>query len=309
MKLFLNRKPLRDTPWGGGNLFVQALCDYLPNHDIQVTHELAPDIDVIFLQDPRPDQHVRFGIHEAMTYRSVINPNVKIIHRINECDARKGTKGIDDMLHMCSGQTDRTVFVSEWMQDYFVTQKTHKWQSKNVHVVYNGVNKEHFKEREKLDNGKINIVAHHWSDNRMKGANLYEYLDTFVGANPEFTFTYIGRHACDFKNATVIEPLHGHALGTELSRYSVYLTGTSWDPGPNHVLESVACSIPTYALSQGGGANVFVDENHVIKRTNDFSEVEKILLSKKFTKNRLVVDTWEECVGKYAKIIKSMCNV
>ena len=73
----------------------------------------------------------------------------KIILRVNECDARKGTHNVDNLWIECSKYVDKTVFVSNWIKDYFFKKG---WHCKDSAVIYNGVNIEHFKEREKIEN-------------------------------------------------------------------------------------------------------------------------------------------------------------
>ena len=41
-----------DGPWGGGNLFVKSLKDYLENKKVSVVHNLnVKDIDIFYLQN------------------------------------------------------------------------------------------------------------------------------------------------------------------------------------------------------------------------------------------------------------------
>ena len=293
-KLFLNRRPI-DGPWGGGNLLVRSLCKFLPTHDLSVVHELTSDVDVIFMQDPRPG-NTGISINEIIQFKS-FKPSVRIIHRVNECDARKETSGVDDMLRECSHHTDTTVFVSEWMSDYHTTRG---WHTADTHVIYNGVDRSHFYARPKIDNGKVNIVTHHWSSNRMKGFDVYEAIDEFVGHNTDYTFTYIGRENGTFNNTTVVAPLFGEDLGAELGRYDIYVTGSRFDPGPNHVLESVACNIPTYAIASGGGACELVGSDHVFK---DIEELLGILEGRCYKQNTNTVQGWRECIDSYAQVI------
>ncbi len=298
MKILVNREPLRNRSWGGGNLFVIALCDMLSDRGYNVTHSLSENIDAIFMHDPRYSD-LKISINEIVSYRN-FKPEVKVIHRVNECDARKSTEGVDSLLSESSRYTDVTVFVSEWMKQYHISKG---WNCNNIHVIHNGVDTSHFSERDKIKNGKINIVAHHWSNNRLKGFDVYEKIDKFVGENSDFTFTYIGRHNNTFKNTNLIDPIHGESLGRELSKYDVYVSASLFDPGPNHILESLACKIPTYVISKGGGAVEFAGESHAYET---FEDLVGILLSKKYSNNKYSPQTWEQCISKYIDIISGM---
>jgi glycosyltransferase involved in cell wall biosynthesis len=294
--ILLNRRPV-EGPWGGGNLLVKAICDGFKLKGMNVVHDFDPSIETIFMQDPRPG-NTGISINEIIQWKSK-NPHVKVIHRVNECDARKGTKGLDSFLRECSKHTDFTVFVSNWMRDYHISKG---WNCSSTGVIYNGVNTDHFKRREKLDNGKINIVTHHWSSNRMKGFDVYEAIDEFV-KDTDFTFTYIGRELGTFKNTKIIPPLFGEELGKELSRYDLYVSGSLWDPGPNHILESIACQIPTYVTSDGGGAVEFAGKDHVFE---DLDQLFRIIRSRSYVNNSLSINSWRKCTDQYLDLVRSL---
>ena len=298
MKVLVNRKPV-DGPWGGGNLLITALCNILVNNGHRVVHQFEEEIDVIFMQDPRYSD-LGISINEIVNYKTH-NPTTKIVHRVNECDARKNTADVDDLLRLCSQYTDHTIFVSEWMRQYHVRQN---WQCYDTSVIYNGVDKKHFYAVPSNANSeKVNIVTHHWSNNRMKGFDVYEALDQFVHENSNFTFTYIGRELGTFKNTKIIPPIHGADLGKELSKYDVYVSGSLFDPGPNHILESIACGIPTYVIKDGGGAVEFAGLDHVYKTIDGLIE---ILKSKDYHKNNFQVQSWESCIEKYVNLFSSL---
>ena len=276
---------------------MHAFCDNLASSGHSVVHRLEEDIDVIFMQDPRYSE-LGISINEIVGYKNY-KPDTRIVHRVNECDARKNTHGMDDMLRSCSQHTDHTVFVSEWIRKYHLERG---WKCANTSVVYNGVDRSHFSKRvQGIENGKVNIVTHHWANNRMKGFDVYEALDVFVGENHGFTFTYIGRDLGTFQNTLVIPPLHGAQLGEELSKYDVYVSGSLFDPGPNHILEALACEIPTYVIKDGGGAVEFAGEDHTYELAAELIEV---LFSKNFVRNQFVPSGWNDCVMKYRECLE-----
>lgn len=301
MKLFINRTVV-NGPWGGGNAFVKAMFELAPKLGVYVGSHLNQRYDAVLLMDPRPDETTGIGIEEVRRYK-LFQPKTKIIQRVNECDARKQTTGVDQMLAAAGASNDCTIFVSDWMRDY---HQRRQWPCQKTAVIYNGVDRQVFRQREKLNNGKVNIVTSHWSDNIYKGHDVHQWLDEFVGKHSnDFSYTFIGRHQNQFKNTKHIEPLFGQALGDELGKYDVSVTGTRADPGPNHCLESMSCGIPTYAHFEGGGAVEFVDENHVYKTPED---LETILLSKTFTQNSLSLMDWEACVKLYIQKIQEVVN-
>jgi hypothetical protein len=302
MKVFLNRETV-NGPYGGGNMFVKSFLELAPRFDVQVGTRLNQKYDAILLIDPRPDDVVGLGINDVLRYK-LFQPKVKIFQRVNECDARKQTQGVDQMLAECGKNVDFTFFVSQWMREY---HEKRNWPCVNSEVIYNGVDRNVFKPNKKFNNGKTNIVTSHWSDNIYKGYDVQKWLDEFVGKNSEkFTYTFIGRHQNDFKHTNHIQPLFGKKLGDELGKYDLSITGTRADPGPNHCLESIACEIPTYAHFQGGGAVEFVGESHVFSTVE---QLESLLLTNEFKPNSLLITDWETCIKTYIDKMKEICNV
>lgn len=299
MKLFINRTVV-NGPWGGGNAFVKAMFELAPKLGVYVGSHLNQRYDAVLLMDPRPDETTGIGIEEVRRYK-LFQPKTKIIQRVNECDARKQTTGVDQMLAAAGVSNDCTIFVSDWMRDY---HQRRQWPCKKTAVIYNGVDKSIFKPGEKLNNGKTNIMISHWSDNPFKGQDVYEWLDKFVGKNStDFSFTYIGRTQASLPNSTIIAPLFGMALGEEIRKYDVCINGTVCDPAPNSTIEAIASGVPTYAHTRGGGVLELVGNDHVFK---DEKELETILLSRNFKQNAWVPDNWETCILSYIEIIKQI---
>lgn len=296
MKIFMNRKPVTG-PWGGGNNFVKAADEYLRLAGHQVAYSLSDDVEVIIAVDPRYDELGVSG-REMINFRRD-HRNSRLIYRVNECDARKGdVEIIDPMIRQLIAEADHTVFVSYWLRDYHLN-KCHKW--KDVSVIYNGVGFE-FKKSTRVPDGVTRIVTHHWSDNKMKGHDVYQFIDNLVASRSDLSFTYIGRSHGSLPNSTVIKPLQGKELAEKLSENDVYISGSRFDPGPNHIFESLACGLPTYAHYEGGGAAELVGKDHVF----DLLELECLLLphQKNFKKNEVShVASWENCIEQYKRII------
>jgi len=207
---------------------------------------------------------------------------------------------MDDILQQCSQIVDHTVFVSEWMSNY---HQNIAWHCDSTSVIRNGVDLEIFKPREKINNGKINIVTHHWSNNAMKGFDIYNKLDKLVEDSDKFTFTYIGREMGSFKNTNVVAPLFGEDLGKELGRYDVYVSASRFDPGPNHILESLACKIPTYVFFYGGGCVEFAGNNMTY---NSFDQLKEILELGNFTENDTYPYDWNYCLEQFYNLFEEI---
>ena len=108
-------------PWGGGNLFAKNLIEYLTKNNFDVINDLYNEnIDVILMTDPLKNSiSTNYSFRDIKNYKKFINPNVKIIHRINECDERKGTKNVNKEILHCNSIADSTVFVSKWLKKIY----------------------------------------------------------------------------------------------------------------------------------------------------------------------------------------------
>ena len=82
----------------------------------------ASDIDVILFTDPRPKIYSSSTISykDIQQYKKYVNKNVYTVQRINECDERKGTTGINSLYLKSSDIADRVVFVSTWLKELYL---------------------------------------------------------------------------------------------------------------------------------------------------------------------------------------------
>lgn len=299
MKAYINRRTVLG-PWGGGNMWVKAIHEHMPHNGFKLV-EIQDKPDVIFIVGLSAEGD-KISALQAIEYKRRHDPNVKLILRVNENDLRKGTTGVDEAIKIISHQMDHVVFVSKWLKDYFQAENWNVASS----FIYNGVDKEVFSPRDKLQNGKINIVTHHWSDNYKKGFDVYESIDKWLLKNTDFSFTYIGRHRNTFQNTRIVDPLFGAALGEELSKYDVYVSASRHDPGPNHIIESLSCDIPTYVCKDGGGCVEFAGQDHTY---DNVDEILKILELRNYPKNtKWTPGNWKECVSQFANLAKDLLH-
>ena len=141
MKVSIGTK-IKEGPWGGGNLFAINLKNYLVDSGHKVVHDLVDDdIDIILITEPRKtSESSAFTDRDVKKYRDLVNNDVLIIHRINECDERKGTNYVNKYLIEANKVADETVYVSKWIQDLYMQQGINS--TKNV--IYAGADNEIF---------------------------------------------------------------------------------------------------------------------------------------------------------------------
>ena len=271
-------------PWGGGNSFAIQLKQYLENHNVHVTNTLEDaDIDIILLTEPRSStRSSAFSHHEVKKYIKKYK-NTIVVNRINECDERKNTKGLNKFLINVSKVSDYTVFISNWLQDLYIQQGFTK---KSYSVIRNGGNPEIFSYSKSLPNNKITkIITHHWGSDVMKGANIYKKLDELMGTSlykDKFEFIYVGNvpKKSNFKNTTIIEPKYGSELAAILKSCDLYITGSLNEPAGMHHIESSLCGLPILYI-ESGGIPEYCSEFGLAYNYNNLEEKVKEILIKR----------------------------
>jgi glycosyltransferase involved in cell wall biosynthesis len=299
IKIFLNRKPFYG-PYGGGIHFVNNFFKYAPQFGIEPTNDLNDNINGILVVDPRKDE-LGVGIREVDEIK-FFNKEIKVIHRVNECDKKNaGANNIDKLLRDTSNFSDLSIFVSKWVQELH----SEHWLCDNQTVIHNGCDAHPYK---KLTDNKLRIVIHHWSDNERKGLEIYKQIDKFVGENPNhFSFTYIGRLKEQLKNSIMIGPLSGEDLWKELSNHDIGVNASVFDPFPNTTLELIACGLPTYVDINGGGSVECAGIDHTF---SSWEELKNILwfthIGRIMELNKYKPISWEESIKKYCDSITNL---
>lgn len=250
MKVALGSQPY-DGPWGGGNRFVASLCEGLRSAGHEVVHRLdSPDIDVAMMTDPRVrSPNVTFGPGALFRHIMFRSPQTIVVHRINECDERKGEPFINAKLVRANYAADATAFVGAWLKELPVWRE--HLRSPNF-VVHNGADTAVFNADNYVPwDGKeaLRLVTHHWGYHPNKGFDIYRQLDEMLGDpvwSKRVAFTYVGNlpRGFAFNHARYVTPLDGAELAAELSRHHAYVTGSINEPGGNHQNEGALCGLP-----------------------------------------------------------------
>ena len=250
---------IKEGPWGGGNLFAINLTQYLEKKGHAVINHLDhEDIDLILLTEPRKTSESSAFTHmDIFKYQKLVNRNVLVVHRVNECDERKKTNFVNKYLIEANRVADSTVFVSTWLKNLFINQGL---KNDNLRVILSGANSELFN-RENTDvwtaEKPLKIVTHHWGANWNKGFAIYKKLDELLSKSEykeKLEFTYIGNLPPKFKfqNSSVVKPLSGRALANEVKNHHAYLTGSLNEPSGNHHIEGSLCGLPVLFKESGG---------------------------------------------------------
>ena len=252
--------PPRSGSWGGANQWAAQCTRYLRFYGFEVRFDLRQPVDAVILTHMGLTGKTAFGAAETARYRRD-HPGTPVIHRINDNDIRKGTKEMDRLMEETNQQCDHTVFISQWLRDHFVE----RWfdPARPHSIIYNGADPRTFHPIGSAGIPRpgepIRVVTHHWSDNPMKGFDVYEQFDAMIasGEAQGFAFTVIGRWpaSLSWQTARTLPPMSGVKLAEELRRHHFYLTGSRWEPGGMHHVEGAQCGLPLLYHADGGGIN------------------------------------------------------
>lgn len=240
---------VKDGPWGGGNQFARSLLDAVTAAGHDAVFDLADDdIDIALMVDPRRSHpSVTFRARHLLDYLSR-NPRCLVVHRINECDERKGTRTMNLRLKLANYVADHTVFIGSWLRDLDLWRRGDGGSS----VILNGADHRVFNAHGHHawdGSGPLRLVTHHWGANEMKGFDVYRLLDSLMG-QPEWQgrleFTYIGNlpQGFAFTHARAVAPLAGQALADALRSHHAYVTASINEPAGMHHIEGAMCGLP-----------------------------------------------------------------
>lgn len=261
MKIAFNRQ-VRRSPWGGGAHFATAFADFLTREGHQVTYKLESDVDWIVMLDPRHEEG-GFDVNQIADHKRR-NPNVKVLHRINDTGKTRGGFTLDELIVKANqAVADYTVFISAWVRDYYRDEAWKGNLEENLKdrykIITNGCDSTFFYSSNinTKPHTPIRLVTHHWSNNPSKGLDLYEAIDDFIEQGAPIEFTYVGRYPKTHfpKHTNIVEPLYGQALGDELRKHDVYVTAARWEACGSHHVEGAACGLPVIYHKDGGGVN------------------------------------------------------
>lgn len=249
---------LQKGAFGGGNQFGTLLSSALRAAGHRVSFTLEPsDLDLILMTDPRPYlTSVAFGPLDILRYLRYTNPQTLVVHRVNECDERKGTHGLNALLARVNHMADHTVYVGSWLPTLFARQ--HLAFTPGSSVILNGADPSVFRYTKHTWNQDhpLRLVTHHWSSHWMKGWDVYQALDHLLddpAMRALFSLDYIGnapRHL-QLKHITVHPPTSGRALATLLGTFDAYITASQFEPGANHPVEAALCGLPLLYRNSG----------------------------------------------------------
>ena len=264
-KIFVNFKPDLTKPYGGGNISVFYLINYLFNNasDFEVTYELEPNTLIYIVIDPFKDNAFKkYSLQDIVHYKETNGGNIVI--RVNDCDKTREISDIERSREHQIGKyfshIDYFVFNSEFIKNYYFEkfQEKELEMQDNYKVIINGCDQHIFKNSSpnKEITNKTKLVTHHWSSNMNKGYQLYYDLWKFSKTHSvDFEITFIGKNVPSmFTEVPIVGPYVTHELSQELNKHHIYISDSRYDSCPNHILEAISCGLPLLVSNYEGGA-------------------------------------------------------
>ena len=300
MKIFISYKT-KNEAWGGGNQFLKNLKVKL--FKMQQICDEPKDADIILFNS-------HHNLIETLFYK-IKYPKKKFVHRIDgPISSYRGEKEkkLDKLIHLFNSKiSNGTIFLSKWSKDenikkgYFVN---------NNQVIYNAPDNTIFKEKKySLDtqNRKIKIIASSWSENILKGFDIFKHLDENLDFN-KYQMTFVGNSKIEFKNIEMIKPVKSELLYSYIEDSDVFIFASKIESCSNLLLEAMATGIPVLVVDGTSNNEIFNSNGYIFKDKTDvinkleqlIDNYEKLNLEKKYY--------LEDTIKKYIDFFKDTIN-
>lgn len=232
-------------PYGGGNQFLIALRAELRARGIVIeSGTLSPTTRACLFNS------FNFDFDRL---RSSVRPGCRMVHRV---DGPIGSyRGSDD------GTDRRIEAINRELAHATVLQSRYSLEAhralgielREPRVITNAVDPRifHPPSVRRPPAAKLRLISTSWSDNPMKGAATYAWLDEHLDQR-RYEYTFVGRVRATFRNIRVVPPVASEELADRLRAHDVYVAASLNDPCSNALLEALACGLPAIYARSGG---------------------------------------------------------
>lgn len=322
-----NQKPNFIDAAGGGDNFSKNLIKFLEKNNQQVNFKLTKKTKLIFINNSKSfffkkdlkyflkKKRYYFNFEELSKFKKK-NPNIPILHRINDTDIARKTNFIDKNVLKINDLSDFTIFISNWIRKYFFLKKL---RPKKFSVIPNIANSSlfNFKSKTFWKKGKtFKVVTHHMSSNFQKGFGEYLKLDKLLFLNKEYKikFYVIGKVPAksNWKSAKIIKPLVDKEVANKLKTFDGYISGAKYEACANHVVEALQCGLPVVYFANSGSIKEMVGNKYGLKtdKKNILNSLNRIKKKYPYYKKNIVKDfklaNHEDMYKNYYKIMKKL---
>jgi hypothetical protein len=318
-------------PWGGGNSWLKNLISFFEFKKIRYNFKLTKKTSCIFIVNVKSfffkknffyylkKKKYNFNYEDLVKFK-IKNPQIPIILRVNDTDIARGSNYIDLNTLSVSKISDITIFISNWVKNYYLKKKIKYNKS---YVIENFANYKNFNSKKKKYWNKkqtFKIATHHWSSNYQKGFYKYRALDQILFEKKinNIKFFIIGNvpKNINWKVAKIIKPLPEKEVSKKLKNYHAYITGAKNEAGAFHVIEALQSGLPVIYFNKSGNIKELVGKDYGIQvKSNQILNTINILRNKYFfyIKNLLHLNSFAEknynnMLELYFNIIINCCD-
>ncbi len=251
-------------PYGGGNQFIKALKNQWIARGVYAEDVARADV-VLFNSD--------HSLASVLAARRRFRDKI-FVHRLaGPMYIPRGSGMEADRLvyQVNEAVADGTIFQSEWSR-----RENHRAGlpvNRHETLIINAPDPALFHRSARAPappDGKIRLIASSWSANLGKGFPIYKYIDEHLDFN-RFSFTFVGRSPCAFRNIVHVPPQTTPELAKLLAAHDVFLSASRYEACSNSVLEAMHCGLPAVVFNDssnpeiiGAGGRAFDSENDVI---------------------------------------------
>ena len=191
---------------------------------------------------------------DADRFRVLRRANCRTIHRVDGPLAVY--RGIDDGTDRKIADWNREFAQGTVMQSRFSLQAHEEMGLgfRDPVVIPNAADPEIFFPSDRVSpptGRKLRVLSASWSDNRNKGADVYEWLDRNLDFD-RVDYTFVGRLPSPMSRIRVLPPMPSPQLADLLRTQDIYLTASRNDPCSNSLIEALSCGLPAVYLKSGG---------------------------------------------------------
>lgn len=233
-------------PAGGGHQFMRALWGELAARGLRVENNTISATTRACLFNS-----FNFDAKRLTAFRQ---PGCRMVHRVDgPIGVYRGfDDGTDTRVHAIARElADATIFQSRYS---LMKHRELGFDFPTPVVIPNSPDPTLFNRTGRLPfslDRKTRLISVSWSDNRNKGAPVYQWLDEHLDWS-RYEYTFIGRSPVTFRNIRMKPPVASPDLATELRQHDIYITASRNDPCSNSLLEALACGCPALYLNSGG---------------------------------------------------------
>lgn len=258
---------MKKGPYGGGSQVFKAIAGELRRRGYRVLNNSAFPADGHILNSAWFDR----VLCERVVFSGPHRP--KVVHRIDGPISlyRQVDIGIDSTVF----ELNQRVATSTAFQCYYSWSKSLELGLKPVNpvIIRNACDPELFHPSGMRPTAKkLRLISSSWSTNKLKGFDVYEYLDKNLDFS-RFEYTFVGRSPVSFRNIRMVDALPSRELGRLLREHDVFVFASHNDAASNALLEAITTGLPSLYADTGGSSEFAGPSSRPFRRAEEVPSI------------------------------------